>query len=77
MCGFWWVFFLLFLGGWRGGGANISAGVTVFVTAVASVCVCGGGGGGVRACKCVFKCLRAWVHVCMRARVYASEWMCS
>ena len=65
------VVFLLLFFFW--GGTNISAGVTVFVTAVASVCVCVWG--GVRACECVCVYvpanMGAWVslHVCMRARV--------
>ena len=59
-----------------GGCTNISAGVTVFVTAVASVCVWEGLEEGVcvRACECVCfvpasmgACVS--LHVCMRARV--------
>ena len=66
-------------------GTNISTSVTVFVTAVASVCVWGGGVWGVcvRACECVCVYVPASMgacvslHVCMRARVYVSEWMCA
>ena len=69
---FLFLFFVVFFGGGYNT-TNISAGVTVFVTAVASVCVGGGGEGCVLVSVCVFMCLRAWVHVslhvCMRVHV--------